>query len=735
MVVLASFVTLGDSAAATTGACSNAAFRTGPSAALSECRAYEMVSPADKGNTGVMAPDGSGAIVPSQAVLAANSGDGFLFESQGAMQQATGAGLFTIYRAARGPDGWQTTDFSGPQLPTGGLPLPWAAAMTPDLSHGILCDATLETPTVPPYYAGWFLVGQPGSFRPIGVVPPEVNPAVSQCDVADISSDGTRAVFSIFAALTDSGESPSGVNNLYEWVDGTVTLAGVLPGGAISEAIIAGPPFLNPLSRSGSRIFFVTGDGRFTGDGQIYTRSEGATAQVSEPAPGVDDPEGPQRATFRWATPDGSYAFFTSPGHLTADSTTGGPGGGSDLYRYDTASKELIDLTPDQDQSDSSGAQVESVMGVSNDGTTAYFVAFGQLVPGQGAAAGAPNLYVSRDGVIRFIGTLDPADRYLGNSDQPGRVTTDGRFLAFESRASLTGYDNTDSETGEPQSQVFLYDASGGGSLFCVSCRRDGTRPTGGSRITDQGEGTVDSGSERRRNLIEDGRLFFDSDDRLVEGDANGTTDVYEYDAGSLSLISSGRGPLPAYFAGASQDARDAFFWTAAQLVPSDRDEFGDIYDARIGGGLAADHPAAGLECSGEDCQAAAAAPPSASVVGSAALVRAPGAMRGLMRVFTPKLSTGMSAKLRVRASGPGRISVAGRMIRGSSKVVQTSGTYAVRVALNAAARQELAKVHRLSVTVRVTFAARGGSSARKKARLIFKRSVPKHAHHEKGGR
>ncbi len=39
------------------------------------------------------------------------------------------------------------------------------------------------------------------------------------------------------------------------------------------------------------------------------------------------------------------------------------------------------------------------------------------------------------------------------------RVSPDGRYLAFMSERPLTGYDNTDAVSGQPDEEVFLYDA------------------------------------------------------------------------------------------------------------------------------------------------------------------------------------------------------------------------------------------------------------------------------------
>ena len=62
------------------------------------------------------------------------------------------------------------------------------------------------------------------------------------------------------------------------------------------------------------------------------------------------------------------------------------------------------------------------------------------------------------------------------------RVSADGQVAVFASTAPLTGFDNTDAESGKADREVFRYDAEadgGAGRLDCVSCNPSGVRPTG----------------------------------------------------------------------------------------------------------------------------------------------------------------------------------------------------------------------------------------------------------------
>jgi hypothetical protein len=225
------------------------------------------------------------------------------------------------------------------------------------------------------------------------------------------------------------------------------------------------------------------------------------------------------------------------------------------------------------------------------------------------------------------------------------------------SRRSLTGYDNRDAVSGQPDEEVFLYDrlgAGGEGRLVCVSCNPTRARPHG-IEIVDNAsslineEGIWNGGTwlaaaipgwtpyqefetlYQSRYLSDSGRLFFNSADALVPRDSNGTTDVYEYEppqgegqpasnncsvpspsyspssGGCVDLVSSGTSAEESAFLDASESGDDVFLLTAAQLAPGDFDTAKDIYDARVGGAVSegAKPPA----CEGDACQNPVSAP------------------------------------------------------------------------------------------------------------------------------
>jgi hypothetical protein len=177
------------------------------------------------------------------------------------------------------------------------------------------------------------------------------------------------------------------------------------------------------------------------------------------------------------------------------------------------------------------------------------------------------------------------------------------------STASLTGYDNRDALSGQPDAEVYLYDAVSRG-LVCASCNPTGARPTGeydtrelemdrtqawvgewlSAMIPTWTPINISTALYQPRYLSDEGRLFFDSAEALVPQDTNGREDVYEYEpvgvggcrqvGGCVYLISGGAGKADSTFLDASASGNDVFFHTNDQLVSQDYDHVFDVYDA-----------------------------------------------------------------------------------------------------------------------------------------------------------
>ena len=417
-------------------------------------------------------------------------------------------------------------------------------------------------------------------------------------------------------------------SNMEEAAATRVHPVGVLPDGAIAAARLlrrrllpAGassltgdwhnqPVIEHVISADGSHVVFeAAADGGKPDKAQkaiteVYDRVNGtSTIELSAPAPGAKPANpAPEPAQFWAASADGTYVFFTSKAELTTASNTGSSNQGEDLYRYDTATETLTDLSADPAPG---GAEVLGMVGASEDGSYAYFVAKGKL-PGAGAGpeegpeatAGEPNLYVSHEGTVSFIATLSEADSrdwssaiYYGGA----YLTPDGRHLAFVSVNSeaIDGYDNHDQKTGEPDEEVYEYGAEPA-TLACASCDPTGARPLGNSSINtgSSPNSTLRTPFYKPRVMSDDGsRIFFHSFDPLVSG-AGG---LLEYEGGKVHRIA----PEGAALLDASASGKDVFFTSGQQLSQADHDELLDIYDARAEGGFPAPAPLPLCEAAG----------------------------------------------------------------------------------------------------------------------------------------
>jgi WD40-like Beta Propeller Repeat len=666
-----------------TAVCPNAQFRGVASEHLPDCRAYEQVSPVEK--------DGQDAVSlqplkPAQsAPCEAGEACTLAYMTVGAAYGgAQGNELPDAYLAARGPDGWQTTPVSPPTLQApANSNVKVSYAFSEDLSQTLLrvpFQQLTEGAAAGVY--NLFMRNASGDYSLVTTTAPPEPPSLGcgNCfeseDVpafAGASSNFGHVIFEANESLAP-GAPASGTENLYEETGGRVSLVGILPdggipplgataGGGIEAVEERAHELERAVSQNGSQILFEAAadggapDPQQRGMTELYDRIDGSsTVEVSAPAPGARSGEcepiqhvcNAEPAQFWTASADGAFVYFTSKAALTRQSFTGVEASepnppenpGNDLYRYSVATGELTDLTADTKDVD--GADIQGVVGSSQDGSYVYFVADGELAIG--AESGKPNLYVwhetAEGSSIAFIATLaapneEEAENVealrLGSafeyssdvedwSSRPtasqAYVTPDGRHLAFMSVEPLTGYDNDDSEDGEPDHEVFEYSAETG-RLACASCDPSGAHPLGSAFLGAKLSERISTPFHQPRSLSDDGsRLFFTSPDPLVSGISGGSEKVFEFEEGTPLLISGAEGGDSSVFLDASASGNDVFFGTREQLAPTDMDGLVDVYDARVGGGIAA--PVGSMPCQGNACRETLGPPPSFSVPVSA---------------------------------------------------------------------------------------------------------------------
>jgi hypothetical protein len=624
--------------------------------ALPDNRAWEMVSPLEKNNSGMRGIDenSGGGVVQASA-----DGSSITYVSPGSFLNPQGAPSGSQYLSTRGSEAWSTQNITTPMVSytyaRAGEGTPYEA-FSSDLARRLLINGQetwpVENPPLPgtgapPGYQNFYLYDKNrGGFQALLTSPPGESSQTFRIELTGATPDLKHVVIATNAALTtgmiDTGELN---RNLYEWANGQFQPINLLPNGtpAPGAAVGSGSFESHTVSDDGSRVFWKTLPGepqeRF-----LYVRENGTeTVQV-------DASHGPSKeaeAVFRTASYDGSKAFFTDRFPLTKDSTANELSEGEDLYEFDVNSRQLSDLTVDKNAGDPNGASVQGVAGASEDGSLLYFVAKGVLAgvnsEGRLPVSGGFNLYVhDGEGRTTFVATLSPDDEMERTPEEQKeglaqardwkssvgarttRVTSDGRHLVFMSDASLTKYKNIDASTGNPDQEVYsyAYDGTGAGRLSCVSCNPSGALPVGASRIpggTDFSSGGV--GGEalyQPRVLSEDGsRVFFDSSDALVPADTNGKQDVYEYENGQPYLISGGTSGESSEFVDASANGDDVFFLTSQALVPQDIDTLVDVYDARVGGGFSPP-PTPAPPCGGEGCLPLPSAQPALGASASA---------------------------------------------------------------------------------------------------------------------
>jgi hypothetical protein len=632
-----------------------------PVPGLPDGRAYEMVSPPQKAGE-VIPPEpvgqlgGScddclpGANTSSMPMQSTPGGEAVLY-----LGQPFAADLASDpneYLAPRTTSGWGTESLSPPTT-TGAY-----VAFSEDLSRGVLAQGDPPLSPQAPTRSG---IGFPnlylledGAFEPLITSEPpnrdlsdfrlsfgganagtELVPPFGQ--VAFAANDAlTEAVPGIAPAApeVEAGKEcalPGSNCNLYEWEEGELGLVNVLPGnGAVAAGAMIGtgrmlvpilqgqiPPNVDhAISEDGSRIFWSAEQ-----TGEVYVRVEGKeTLEIPGPGSCKESVPVEDRACFLTASPDGSTVLLSD----------------GQIYELNGAGNAYVATV---DLSEGEGG-FEGILGGAEDLSRVYFVDTEEL-PGaseaneneEEAEAGKLNLYSFDEGELDFIGILSAADNGFGTrlygawspspSQRTAQVSADGEWLAFMSMASLTDYDNNLSGGGNCRSggtacqEVFVYTAEEE-TLSCASCNPSGEQPLGPSNLSlirPDGPFRQPGNLSREGN----GRVFFESQDALTSRDTNGhIQDIYEWEpngvgsckraGGCVYLISSGNSPNDSMFVDSSQSGNDAFFITRERLLPRDKDQQLDLYDARVGGGF---EETTDAPCSPEACAGPIASPPA----------------------------------------------------------------------------------------------------------------------------
>jgi hypothetical protein len=585
-LVESSEATLTAPAAASAGeaavSCPNEAFRTGFSAGLPDCRAYEMITPVDKEGTQELMHYG-GSI--AAAVPIAEDGERVAVESSGSTVHF-GSGL-SPYTFSRGEgQGWSMSpDFLEPEA---GVSKNEDDTYSADLSRLAFRsnDATSTSAKLPYEYK----IGPAGGpYKSLATIPYQDEPNVSLTGWVAQTPDLSKLVLAS-EDRTLVGEEPTGTKSgadLYEYTAGsglrqlnvtgepaaTVGKCGArMPFATVSSGPREGND--NDVSADGSHVFFEAIPGHSCSETRhLYLRMNGETT--------VDI----GAYSFVAANPQGSEVLVESPGELW-------------LYNTEThAIQHVLD-----------GPTVEP-RGISN------FIAVSEDLS---------VLYANFSGALYRYDVSTGTGTYLMQA--PGGVggtAGDGRYYYFEG-----------SVAGLPGGGIMRYD-SAQDTVECLSCASSFDPEPKLPAFIRGGDGLLSNQGLYPvfHSVSESGDYaFFATTAALVPQDLNGevpneflaggefkdqadetstSSDVYEWRKdgingcgqlqGCLSLITNGRNGYFNQLLGTTDEGRDVFFATRSSLGAQDTDTAEDVYDARIGGG-SAPPPARPVECENNEC-------------------------------------------------------------------------------------------------------------------------------------
>ncbi len=635
-------------AAEAVAACPNEALRAeARSTQLPECRAYELVSPVDTADSGVLyfdgvAPDGEAAEFISAGGFA-GIGSEYAFNHYIARWSSQGwvTSWVGVPAALRGLVSGMTSSFdltkqvvrvqflAGAQAGTTGLffsknlaeapafsfeelseygniPHPKRVAdginqptdESPDFSHIIIPDTEVISGNQLYELAG--VGGSAPVVRTVSIEPPP-NEGLMDAGLGN----GEGRLDSVFHAISNDGEEiffTSGMS--YVRVNGTETLA---LGGLFEGA-----------SGSGAKVFLESAGGELFMDVIDSESGQKAVTERVAIAPAGDS------NTYLRSSDDGSHLYFLSTGVLAANENENGEkaeGGEENLYVYDTVTEK------------------------------AAFIA--RAVPG------------GNSGEIEAQCSGCPS-RELGETEESG--CEGGRFFVFATTAHITPGDAAKS------AQVFEYDASSG-KLVRVSTGEEGYVENGNGNVRGASIAVPEYGATgnvaqaglfemNTRAVSDDGStVVFSTSGALspravndLQSQSSPPVDVYEWHEGTVSLISTGHSLTSDEQATVTPSGRDIFFVSTEGILPQDSDGLASLYDARIGGGfLAPSIPAGG--CKGDSCQGPPSVPSLLGEGGSATF-------SGLGNLPPPAPTSVGTVKAKPRHCGKGYVKRKGRCVR-----------------------------------------------------------------------
>lgn len=579
--------------------CPNALSRQQTGAAfLLDCRSYEIVSAAYAGGYNVESD-----LVPGQIPYPGYP------EADGKVLYAVHAGGIPNsgsptnrgpdpYVATRGSDGWSTKYVGIPASPSpstnpfsstlagAGSGLEAFAFSGPNICAPCFNDGSAGIPLR--LANGELVQGMVGS-------EPVINPTPAGTVAKPLSADGSHFIFGSTQKFEPDGNS--GEISIYDRFlapGGGTYVVSKTPLGATMSGPASGVGSLAELdvSKDGSRILLgqlVSTDAKGNSYYHLYMNVGDASKTIDLM------PTSSTGALYDGMSVDGSRVYFTSKEKLASDGDTS-----ADLYQAEvgTESSTLnristgiegtgnIDAcTPASNWNTVSGGPNCDVVAIAGGGGVAakdgsvFFLSPEKLDGLAKGTADQPNLYIARPGSPpHYVTTLELSNPIVKHGVEAAgtrntadfQVNPSGNDAVFTTTLSLKPeFEN------RGFAEVYRYDA-GEDKTACISCDPSNAPAVGKASLASSGLSVTD-----------DGRVLFNSLDPLALRDSNEKQDAYEWESGTVELISSGTNENDSSVLSVSADGTDALFFTREKLAPQDENgPVVKIYDAREGGGF-----------------------------------------------------------------------------------------------------------------------------------------------------
>jgi hypothetical protein len=577
--------------------CPNEAFRTGLSAHLPDCRAYELVTPVEKG--GSLEPWYYEPIVQTN-VQVGEDGDHLVVNSSAGTVNWGSAGDSPYLFTREAGKGW--TMSTGSPQPVTGIATHLPQLFSDDLTQ-MAFESSYQTSSAGDSEQLEYFVGPvAGPYTKVASIPRSAGLEAGQWVAMNKSFSklvlksrdhsllgsptGTRSGYDLYEYTAQGGLQQLNVNGEPRSTIGScgAQVARGREGGYGSGALFAGAQSgLNTISADGSRVFF-------------YASAPHECASEDELS--IETQRGIGPNVNLYVRVDGSETFDIGP------------------YKFLGANEQGTRVLLENSNGEQFGYDSEA----------------GTLQP----QSNAEKETASEMALLGVPYQAEPkGDEALSHP----------RYTYWSGAASYQPMKNGQGEETF-NDQVYRYDSMEH-VVQCISCASPYDPAPKQPSFLNSGFGeNVRSTIPLLRDYSENGQFaFFFTSSALVPQDVDGeispeeyndavfngvesiaiispSTDVYEWRAagvdgcehvqGCLALITDGRGGHFSSVLGSAEEGHEVFIYTHAKLLPRDVDTSGDIYAVRVDGGFAPPPPRP-TECEGDACSTAPASPTDAT--------------------------------------------------------------------------------------------------------------------------